>query len=382
MKLRKTMQKTTHTLQDTAFNALLIHYKTASLRTSGLWLLFANLCFTLFLFGRHHFQLLLDPVSKVAIPATIFDKLSLIIIVFFIIALPLVRYIRGMLPAMALAFVTGLYWAVVFHVMVSNDTQQQLVFPLFCMLIFTALIALYPSTPILYSFTAPLWLSLFVHLVFLRTTIPILEVAAMIIASGLFESGRIMLNRWFVLSVRRECDNALLVSKLDDLAHNDPLTGVANRRQLDSQLEQLIAQTELQGGTLSLIMIDVDFFKKYNDHYGHQAGDSCLISIADCFKHVVRQPTDLVARYGGEEFVVLLPNAGTQDAEVVASRIKQSVEKAAIPHALSQVSQTVTVSQGIMQWAPGMTSLELLKRADSALYQAKHAGRNGYCVGE
>ncbi|RJT32775.1 GGDEF domain-containing protein [Rahnella woolbedingensis] len=376
------MQKNTHTQQDTAFSALLNHYKKASLRTSGIWLLIANLCFVLFLFGRDQFRVLLDPHAKVTFASTTLDDLSLTFFAFFIISLPALRFIRTRPPAMALAFLVGLYWATVFHFMLANDAQQQLVFPLFCMLIFTALIALYPTTPILYSFVAPLWLSLFVHLVFLQSGIPILQVAAILIATALFETGRIMLNRWFVLSVRRECDNKLLMSKLDNLAYNDPLTGVANRRQLDNQLEELITQTDLQGGTLSLIMIDVDFFKKYNDHYGHQAGDSCLISIADCFKQVVRQPTDLIARYGGEEFVVLLPNAVTSDAEVVASRIKKSVEKAAIPHALSQVSETVTVSQGIMQWAPGMTSLELLKRADSALYQAKHAGRNGYCVGE
>jgi diguanylate cyclase (GGDEF)-like protein len=376
------MQKTTHTLQDTAFNAMLDHYKKAALRTSGIWLMIANLCFVLFLFGRHQFRLLLDPHADVAIAGPVLDKLSLIFLVFFVIALPVLRFIRSRTPAMALAFLVGLYWAVVFHYMLASDAQQQMVFPLFCMLIFTALIALYPTMPVLYSFIAPLWLSLFIHLIFRDNTIPVLEVAAILIASTLFETGRIMLSRWFVLSIRRECDNQLLVSKLDNLAHYDPLTGVANRRQLDNQLEQLIAQTERSGGTFSLIMIDVDFFKKYNDHYGHQAGDSCLVGIAECFKNVVRQPADLVARYGGEEFVILLHNAGANDATVIAQRIKESVEKAAIPHALSQVSETITVSQGIMQWATGMTALELLKRADSALYQAKHAGRNGYCVAE
>ncbi|ADW76433.1 diguanylate cyclase (plasmid) [Rahnella aceris] len=375
------MQKTTHTLQDTAFNALLDHYKKASLRISAIWLLLANLGFVLFLFGRHQFRVLLDPNADVAVSGPVLDNLALIFLVFFIILLPVLRFIRSRTPAMILAFLVGLFWAVVFHFMLASDTQQQLVFPLFCMLIFTALIALYPTMPILYSFTLPLWFSLFFHLVLLKADIPILEIAAMIVVSALFESARIMLSRWFVLSVRRECDNQLLVSKLDNLAHYDPLTGVANRRQLDNQLEQLIAQTERQGGTFSLIMIDVDYFKKYNDHYGHQAGDTCLVGIAECFKQVVRQPADLVARYGGEEFVILLHSATANDAEVVAERIRQSVTQAAIPHALSQVADTVTVSQGIMQWSPGMTSLELLKRADGALYDAKHAGRNGYCVG-
>ncbi|CAM3736012.1 GGDEF domain-containing protein [Rahnella victoriana] len=367
--------------QDSSFDTLLDHYKKASLRTSGLWLLIANLCFVLFLFGRHQFRVLLDPHADVAITGPMLDKLALVFLVFFIILLPVLRFIQSRTPAMALAFLVGLYWAVVFHFMLISDAQQQLVFPLFCMLIFTALIALYPTMPILYSFTSPLWFSLFFHLILLKPDIPILEIAAMVVASVLFETARIMLSRWFVLSVRRECDNQLLVSKLDNLAHYDPLTGVANRRQLDNQLEQLIAQTERSGGTFSLIMIDVDFFKKYNDHYGHQAGDTCLIAIADCFKQVVRQPADLVARYGGEEFVILLHSAAAKDAEVVAERIRQSVGQAAIPHALSQVAKTVTVSQGIMQWAPGMTALELLKRADGALYDAKHAGRNGYCVG-
>lgn len=375
------MPKSTNTLQDTAFSALLEHYKRASLRTSGLWLLFANLCFALFLYGRHFLTALLDSQSRALLTDTIADKLALIFFVFFVCLLPVVRFINTRTPAMMLAFVIGSYWAVVFHFMLGADSFQTLVFPLFCMLIFTALIALYPTTPILYSFTAPLWLSLFFHLLIWQKDLPIPEIIAIVIASILFESGRIMLSRWFILSVRRECDNALLVSKLDNLAHNDPLTGVANRRQLDSQLEQLITQTELQGGTLSVIMIDVDFFKKYNDHYGHQSGDTCLVSIANCFKHVVRQPADLVARYGGEEFVILLHNATAQDAAMVAARIQEQVQKAAIPHALSQVSDVVTLSQGIMQWTSGMTSLELLKRADQALYEAKNTGRNRYCVG-
>ncbi|MBU9836500.1 membrane-associated sensor domain-containing protein [Rahnella sp. L72c] len=367
---------------DHAFHTLLDHYKKASLRTSGIWLLLANLSFVLFLFGRHQFRVLLDPHADVAVSGPVLDKLALIFLVFIILLLPVLRFIRSRTPAMVLAFLVGLYWAVVFHYMLTSDTQQQLVFPLFCMLIFTALIALYPTMPILYSFTLPLWFSLFFHLILLKADIPVLEIVAMIVASALFETARIMLSRWFVLSVRRECDNQLLVSKLDNLAHYDPLTGVANRRQLDKQLQQLIAQTERQGGIFSLIMIDVDYFKKYNDHYGHQAGDNCLVDIAKCFRQVVRQPADLVARYGGEEFVILLHSAAATDAEVVAQRIRQSVAQAAIPHALSQVADTVTVSQGIMQWSPGMTSLELLQRADSALYDAKHAGRNGYCVGQ
>lgn len=376
------MQKKIDTVQDVAFSALLEHYKNLSMRTSGLWLLFANLSFALFLYGRHHFTLLLDSHSKVELHGSPTEKLSLIFLVFFVFSLPIVRFIKTRFPAMVLAFVAGSYWAVVFHFMLATDALQQLVFPLFCMLMFTALIALYPVMPVLYSFTAPLWLSLFFHLIFQHVDVPIFEVAAMLIASVLFESGRIMLSRWFILSVRRECDNAMLVSKLDNLAHNDPLTGVANRRQLDHQLEQLISQTELQGETLSVIMIDVDFFKKYNDHYGHQVGDACLVSIADCFRMVVRQPADLVARYGGEEFVILLHSATAQDAEVVASRLQQSVESVAIPHALSQVSDIVTISQGVMQWSPGMTSLELLKRADEALYKAKNTGRNRFCTGQ
>lgn len=367
---------------DHAFHTLLDHYKKASLRTSGIWLLLANLSFVLFLFGRHQFRVLLDPHADVAVSGPVLDKLALIFLVFIILLLPVLRFIRSRTPAMVLAFLVGLYWAVVFHFMLTSDTQQQLVFPLFCMLIFTALIALYPTMPILYSFTLPLWFSLFFHLILLKADIPVLEIVAMIVASALFETARIMLSRWFVLSVRRECDNQLLVSKLDNLAHYDPLTGVANRRQLDKQLQQLIAQTERQGGIFSLIMIDVDYFKKYNDHYGHQAGDNCLVDIAKCFRQVVRQPADLVARYGGEEFVILLHSAAAIDAEVVAQRIRQSVAQAAIPHALSQVADTVTVSQGIMQWSPGMTALELLQRADSALYDAKHVGRNGYCVGQ
>ncbi|MNH15394.1 Phytochrome-like protein cph2 [compost metagenome] len=129
-----------------------------------------------------------------------------------------------------------------------------------------------------------------------------------------------------------------------------------------------------------MILLDVDFFKRYNDHYGHQAGDECLILVAECLEESVREPGDLVARYGGEEFVVLLQEADLAAGERVAQRIRATLAARALPHAGSDVSPHLTLSQGIAQWRPGECLVMLLERVDGALYQAKEEGRNDYRI--
>ena len=124
------------------------------------------------------------------------------------------------------------------------------------------------------------------------------------------------------------------------------------------------------------MMIDVDYFKRYNDRYGHQAGDECLSSVAQVLKMAVRAEDDLVARYGGEEFVVALPMVPLVHATAIAERIQQKIHEAARPHEASEVASVVTVSIGIVD-SDGTVPMEtLIARADSALYQAKNKGRN------
>ena len=157
-----------------------------------------------------------------------------------------------------------------------------------------------------------------------------------------------------------------LEQKLAALAAIDGLTGLANRRHFDERLENEWARARREGTTLSLLMIDVDHFKKFNDRYGHPAGDACLKSVANVLAAQVRRPADLAARYGGEEFVVLLPNATNADAE-------------GIVHDMNLPSRQVTVSIGGAaadcrgNQAPCQS---LIAAADRALYSAKENGRN------
>ncbi|MCB1191198.1 MAG: diguanylate cyclase [Leptospiraceae bacterium] len=170
-------------------------------------------------------------------------------------------------------------------------------------------------------------------------------------------------------------------SMLQNLSRIDTLTQVANRRMFDEHLEREWRRSKREKQPLTIMMIDVDHFKKYNDHYGHQAGDKCLQHIAQAIKQVVNRPMDLVARYGGEEFVVILANTNTEGAVELAKKIQNRIQKINIMHEKSDY-KTITLSIGIASVLPGLStrSDSLLAQADKALYQAKHNGRNCYEV--
>ncbi|KAA0072518.1 diguanylate cyclase [Tardiphaga sp. P9-11] len=170
-----------------------------------------------------------------------------------------------------------------------------------------------------------------------------------------------------------------LERKLASLATLDGLTGIANRRHFDEHLEREWARARRDGTPLSLLMIDVDQFKKYNDRYGHQAGDACLQSVAQALAAQVRRPADLAARYGGEEFVLLLPDTDRAGCELISSKIRDSLAAIGIDHELNLPSQKVTVSIGgaiaALQDAKASSS-SLVEAADRALYAAKDEGRD------
>jgi|TARA_A100001391_G_scaffold65879_1_gene41589 diguanylate cyclase (GGDEF)-like protein/PAS domain S-box-containing protein len=158
-------------------------------------------------------------------------------------------------------------------------------------------------------------------------------------------------------------------------ASTDALTGLANRRVFDEALERDMARCGRAGTPLSLILLDVDRFKHYNDFHGHQAGDRCLVMVANAIKTSLLRPADLAARYGGEEFAVILPDTGLAGAEAVAERIRTSIAAASTYDLGSEVTASLGVAEYDLTKAP-TTPESLVRRADGALYSAKAAGRN------
>jgi diguanylate cyclase (GGDEF)-like protein len=166
------------------------------------------------------------------------------------------------------------------------------------------------------------------------------------------------------------------------LANYDGLTQVANRRRFDEYMQQQWEKMTRKKSYLSLILCDVDFFKRYNDTYGHQAGDVCLKKVAQAMTQGVKKTTDLVARYGGEEFAVVLPDTNLQQAIEIGESIRSQLQTLAIPHTTSDVSDQITLSLGIASVVPShdITPALLIKATDEALYQAKQQGRDRYCT--
>lgn len=164
---------------------------------------------------------------------------------------------------------------------------------------------------------------------------------------------------------------------VENLAMADGLTGVANRRRFEEKMDKEWRRAMRDGSMLSVLMIDVDHFKPYNDLYGHVMGDSCLRQVAMAAQEVIHRSSDLFARYGGEEFVAVLPNTDSGGAQLVAEQIRRTVELLGLPHAGSSRG-VVTVSIGCATKTLGHESIStvLVDAADQALYQAKSAGRN------
>lgn len=165
---------------------------------------------------------------------------------------------------------------------------------------------------------------------------------------------------------------------LQQLAACDGLTGIPNRRSFDEKLAAEWNRALRQGDPLSLILADVDQFKRYNDHFGHQVGDECLTTVAGVLSKQIYRAGDMPARYGGEEFAVILPCTDLSGAGIVAERLRCEVENLAIPHPASGVTAVITLSLGVATFTPRAEILPqaLIAQADSALYAAKNNGRN------
>lgn len=184
------------------------------------------------------------------------------------------------------------------------------------------------------------------------------------------------------LAVKREHLLREQAEKLRNLAYSDGLTGLPNRRRMDEYLADEFKRAARSCAPLSFVMADIDYFKQYNDAYGHQEGDFCLQRIANEIKATLCRPADLVARYGGEEFAIILPDTSMDGAVALAEDIRMNIESLNILHKTSKVAVHVTLSLGVSGTLPNSNASEnsLLAQADTALYHAKMNGRNRVVV--
>ncbi|MCB1708669.1 MAG: GGDEF domain-containing protein [Halioglobus sp.] len=166
--------------------------------------------------------------------------------------------------------------------------------------------------------------------------------------------------------------------QLTDLANVDELTGLGNRRLINKVLQDEINRARRSNSSVAVILLDVDYFKDYNDNYGHPAGDLVLKRLADLMQRATSRAGEMVGRYGGEEFILILPGATMHSAMRTAERLKELVTAEGIPHVKSPMGGIITVSQGLVSVMPeaDLTPADIIKQADKALYQAKHDGRN------
>lgn len=178
--------------------------------------------------------------------------------------------------------------------------------------------------------------------------------------------------------VKTHINLKLRTEMLEKLAMVDGLTGIANRRRFDETYKSECSRSLRNRKPLSLIMIDIDYFKAYNDAYGHGAGDECLIQVAHQLRDTLNRESDFIARYGGEEFIIILPEIDPTGTRIVAEKLKEDIETLNILHEYSKTTDHVTISVGCVNSIPENETecLQLLKQVDEQLYRAKESGRN------
>ncbi|ASV55359.1 Two-component response regulator [Lelliottia jeotgali] len=338
------------------------------------WLAFVHVSFALMILLRNTLVHNFDPahVSGHQISSLVDAAMLGVIALSAALIVMSWRHITGISLVL---FTSGLLWALCCYWFIV-DWQLPHAWPLCTILLLTAVTALYFYPLGLLSSVLPLWFTLPIASVVLNHGLNMRFAAVWIVFTLILICGRFILLRWFDEAWQRNQQNQLLIARLDALAHQDPLTETANRREMENVLERAVSQ----GKSFTLLMLDVDYFKLYNDAYGHQAGDECLVRVAQALKASVRTPEDLVSRYGGEEFLLILFNCPSEAAEQVAQRIQENLRRAGIAHKASKASEHVTASMGIAGMTAGLTADELVAQADAALYRAKEGGRNRWAL--
>ncbi|HFU6542201.1 GGDEF domain-containing protein [Klebsiella pneumoniae] len=342
------------------------------------WLAFVNIAFALMIFFCNFIFTYFDKrllTHRAVIPYIEAALIAVIIISAILVIIALTprlaqgRYTLNIITGLLLAL--SLCWSLSNYCFIFFWTLP-FAWPLLVILMTTGLTALYHHWPGITAFMLPLWVTALLAGIQLHYHTEIRFLILWAIFTAILLYGRRILQRWYDEAWDTHQENMQLIQRLESIANQDALTGTANRRALNAYLAAIWQQKT----PLALMMIDVDYFKRYNDRYGHQAGDECLSSVAQVLKMAVRAEGDLVARYGGEEFVVVLPGVSLAHATAIAERIQQKIREAGLPHAASAVASEVTVSIGIVA-SDGTVPIEtLIARADSALYQAKNKGRN------
>ncbi len=184
------------------------------------------------------------------------------------------------------------------------------------------------------------------------------------------------------LRLKNHLELKLKTDLLEQLSMYDGLTNIRNRRFFDEAFETTFLEIKRENKNLAIMMIDIDFFKPYNDNYGHGKGDEALKKVAFALQSTIKRPTDLVARYGGEEFVILLKDIDKPGLETVAKNLLEAVRDLKITHDFSKVANFITVSIGISYYNTNkdITKIELLIKADETLYKVKNSGRNNFSI--
>ncbi|KIO36576.1 GGDEF domain-containing protein [Shewanella sp. cp20] len=248
-------------------------------------------------------------------------------------------------------------------------------------LVFTFAISLYPLRGwLLVSVVPLLTVSMVTRLIEIPEN-PIFAVTKFICLFVIILTGQKVLQQWFRKAILRNAEKLQLLQQFKRMALIDGLTDLSNRRHFDEVLALEIKASERTGDPLSIILLDVDFFKRLNDSLGHGEGDLCLIGLGEVLRGVASRPRDLAARYGGEEFAIILPDTDLDGARHIAEQIRSGLKSAEIPHPDSTLGDHVTVSQGVSLWQPGLDANELLASADRLLYLSKSLGRDRFNCG-
>ncbi|PRM98609.1 GGDEF domain-containing response regulator [Aliarcobacter cryaerophilus] len=186
------------------------------------------------------------------------------------------------------------------------------------------------------------------------------------------------------LRLKNYLDLKMKNDMLEKLSMYDGLTNIRNRRFFDETFEKTFNEIKRDKESLAVLMIDIDFFKPYNDNYGHGQGDEALRKVAKILERTIKRPSDFVARYGGEEFVILLKNINKEGVEAVANNLLNAVRELKITHEFSKIENYITVSIGVSFYnsISDITKIELLIKADETLYNVKNSGRNNFAIVE
>jgi len=281
------------------------------------------------------------------------------------------------LPFVVLTF--GLLWSILLYNFTQFYQNPLVTLMMAVSLLLPATITFFISGRLLLLFSAPLVLCLLYVEFFFQRKFSIAQFVGALIMLLVIYSARYILLEWYQRVQRSEYEKNILIKKLVQQAHYDALTGLYNRLSLARYFEEHVSTLAQSKKKLFMIVLDIDFFKQYNDIYGHVAGDKCLINVSRCIEQSLRKETDSAFRFGGEEFVVLTVCNDISQAKNISQRIQQNIAHAHILHKGSGVSAVLTVSQGIAQWREGMALEMLVEQADQQLYKAKKNGRNRVC---